>query len=80
MRDVGKTIAWRRRRPSPSSVQTPSDCGIFQSALNVARRLPDASGTGRVSMPAPVVICTGVPPATGTAQMWRRSMSFAFVQ
>ena len=33
----------------------PSDCGIFQSALSVASALPDASGAGYVSIPAPVV-------------------------
>jgi hypothetical protein len=42
--------------------------------------LPEASGAGDVSTPSPVVICTGVPPLTGTAQMCRRSMSLALVQ
>jgi hypothetical protein len=42
--------------------------------------LPDASGAGLLSMSVPVVICFGSPPAVGTAQMCRRSMSFAFVQ
>ena len=42
--------------------------------------LPEASGAGYVSTPSPVVICTGVPPSAGTAQMCLRSMSFAFVQ
>ena len=59
---------------------TPSDCGMFQSALSVARYLPEASGAGDVSTPSLVVICTGVPPPAGTAQMWRRSISLALVQ
>ena len=54
---------------------------MFQPALSVASIFPDASGAGYVSMPSPVVTCRGgTPPATGTAQMWRRSMSFALVQ
>ncbi len=59
---------------------TPTDCGMFQLALSVARYLPEASGAGYVSTPSPAVICTGVPPPTGTAQMWRRSISLALVQ
>ena len=54
---VGREALARRRehdllrRPRPAipgcpSVQTPSDCGIFQSALSVASALPDASGVG----------------------------------
>ena len=62
------------------TAHTPSDCGIFQLALSVAIYLPEASGAGFVSTSSPVVICAGAPPATGTAQIWRRSMSFAFVQ
>ena len=42
--------------------------------------LPEASGAGYVSIPVPVDSWRGVPPAVGTAQMCRRSMSFAFVQ
>ena len=83
-RDAGNTIfcaaAAAAGDARPPSVQTPTDCGIFQPALSVASPLPDASGVGDVSIPVPVVTCTGVPPATGTAQMCRRSMSFAFVQ
>jgi hypothetical protein len=62
------------------SFHTPMDCGRFQSALWVASSLPEASGVGHVSIPLPDVAGYGVPPETGTAQMWRRSMSFAFVQ
>ena len=62
------------------SVQTPSDCGMFHVALNVASVLPDASGAGYVSIPWPVVTCFGAPPEVGTAQMWRRSISPALVQ
>ena len=81
--EAGKTIRWGRAAPAVPSgpiSQMPTDCGIFQLALRVARYLPEASGAGDVSTPSPVVIWAGVPPATGTAQMWRRSMSFAFVQ
>ena len=60
--------------------QMPTDIGRFASALSTAICLPDASATGTFSMPSPVVICCGVPPAVGTAQMWRRSMSLVFVQ
>ena len=42
--------------------------------------VPDARGAGYNSTPSPVVICTGVPPLDGTAQMWRRSISLALVQ
>ena len=82
LRAVGNTIlcAPAGCDGADASFHTPSDCGIFQSALIVASALPDASGDGIVSIPAPVVTCHGMPPATGTAQMWRRSMSFAFVQ
>ncbi len=66
--------------PSAAIFHMPTDCGMFQLALSVAMYLPDASGDGDVSTPSPVVICTGVPPVTGTAQMWRRSMSLALVQ
>ncbi len=60
--------------------QMPSDCGVLQSALSVASNPPEASGAGDVSIPSPAVSCCGGPPETGTAQMCRRSMSFAFVQ
>src|SRR5580704_15637150 len=82
-RDVGKTIfcgAEAATGPSAAIFQTPRDWGMFQLALSVARYLPDASGVGYVSTPSPVVICTGVPPPVGTAQMCRRSISLAFVQ
>ena len=81
--DFGKTIfcgAAAATGPSAAIFHMPTDCGIFQLALNVAKYLPDASGDGDVSTPSPVVISTGVPPVTGTAQMWRRSMSLALVQ
>ena len=78
-RDVGNAIFWTALDAEVSD-QTPSDCGIFQSALNVASVLPDANGVGDVSMPFPVVTWRGVPPDTGTAQICRRSISPAFVQ
>src|SRR5450759_5029084 len=53
--------------------QMPSDCVMFQLALNVASVLPDASGAGNVSIPCPTVTCVGSPPEVGTAQMWRRA-------
>src|SRR5579871_6337027 len=76
LRDVGNTIFC----VFEVSDHTPTDCDMFHEALMVASDLPDASGAGYVSMPSPLVICIGVPPVTGTAQMWRRSMSLAFVQ
>src|SRR5258708_23427567 len=64
---VGKTIF----RFAARRFQTPTDCGMFQSALSVTRYLLEASGVGYVSTPSPVVTCTGVPPFTGTAQICR---------
>ena len=62
-RDVGKTIFCGGAAPLSRAIfHTPTDCGMFQLALSVARYLPDASGAGYVSTPSPVVICTGVPP------------------
>jgi len=80
--DVGKTISWDAAATDEPAVRfhMPTDCGISQSALKVARFLPEANGAGYVSTPSPMVICTGVPPLVGTAQMWRRSMSLALVQ
>ncbi|MND09902.1 hypothetical protein D3C83_335840 [compost metagenome] len=57
----------------------PIDAGVFASKYSTATDLPDASARGCVSMP-PLETWRGVPPATGTAQMCRLSMSFAFVQ
>jgi len=71
-RDAGKTIfcvAADASVPGVPIFHTPRDCGMFQLALSVAMYLPDASGAGEVSTPSPVVICAGVPPAAGTAQM-----------
>src|SRR5436190_174121 len=75
-RDVGKTIfceigVWEAVASGFSRAMShiPTDWGIFQSALSVARYLPDDNGCGDVSIPSPVVTCTGVPPLTGTDQM-----------
>ena len=58
----------------------PIDAGCFASKYSTRELLPDASGVGETSTPSSVEICVGVPPAVGTAQMCRFSMSFAFVQ
>src|SRR3954469_24310547 len=58
----------------------PTDAGVAGPKYKTAVCLPFASGCGYVSMPSPLVICLGAPPDVETAQMWRRSMSFAFVE
>ena len=71
----------RAAAPAVASFQTPERLRhASSSALSVASVLPDASGAGDVSMPSPVVIWTRRAARHGTAQMCRRSMSFAFVQ
>jgi hypothetical protein len=64
---------------SPLSVGTmPTEAGWSDPKYNTASDLPEASGVGETSTHL-LEICRGVPPATGTDQMWRFSMSFAFV-
>jgi hypothetical protein len=74
--NVGKIT----RALPPSTGTRPTDAGVLASKYSTASCLPDASGCGEVSIPSPVEIRCGVPPAVGTDQMCRRSMSLAFVQ
>ena len=57
------------------SQQTPFDDKPDSDDDDDQSNLNEASGDGDVSTPSPVVICDGVPPAAGTAQICLRSIS-----
>jgi len=63
----------------PATGTMPMDAGCAALKYSTARLRPDASGVGDTSTPSSVEICFGVPPATGTDQMCRFSMSVALV-
>ena len=60
---------------SPDRITIATDCGRRAPAYSTATRSPDASAAGYVSIPSPDVSFRAAPPATGTRQRSRRSMS-----
>ena len=69
------------RGSPPADGSTAIDAGRATPKERTARYRPLASGTGDVSIVSPLVSWRGAAlPSVGTAQMCRRSTSFAFVQ